>query len=84
MTVALLDIETFVHLDILDIHYIYACTEGGAHFPIAHALRLPEPTPKKIKLGCVTPFHSGPLATLRFGRRKVGGRKKKGRKRRKE
>ena len=24
----------------------YACAKGGAHFPIAHALRLPEPTKK--------------------------------------
>ena len=27
----------------------YACAEGGAHLPIAHALRLPEPTKKEGK-----------------------------------
>ena len=43
----------------------YACAEGGAHLPIAHALCLPEPT-KKNKSEGVPPLRSGPLAALRF------------------
>ena len=56
---------------------VYACAEGSDHLPIAHALRLPEPTNKKTSSGCVPPLRSGPLAALTFGRRKVSGRKKK-------
>ena len=61
----------------------YAFAEGGAHLPIAHALRPPEPTQKTKSSGCVPPLCSGPLVALRFGRRKVSGRKEK-RKRKKE
>ena len=49
---------------------------GGTHLPIAHTLRLPEPTKKPKSLGCVPPLRSGPVATLRFGRRKVCAWKK--------
>ena len=56
----------------------YACAEGGTHLLIALALRLPEPTKKNKSSGCVPQLHSGSLAALRFGRRKVSGRKKEG------
>ena len=45
----------------------YAYAEGGAHVPIAHALRLPEPIKKPKSEGCVPLLRSGPLAALRFG-----------------
>ena len=45
----------------------YACSEGGAHLPIAHKLRLPEPTKNPKSEGCVPPLRSGPLAAFRFG-----------------
>ena len=50
----------------IKINFEYACAEGGAHFPIAHALRLPEPTKNTKSEGCVPPIRSGPLAALRF------------------
>ena len=50
---------------------------GGAYLPIAHALRLTEPTKKPKSEGCVPTPRSGPLATLRFGSTwKEEGRKK--------
>ena len=45
----------------------YMCADGGAHLPIVHALRLPEPTQKTKSEGCVPPLRSGSLAALRFG-----------------
>ena len=55
----------------------YACTEGGAPLPIAHALRLPEPTNKPKSDGGVPPLGPGPLAALRFGNTCMERRKKK-------
>ena len=49
------------------IHLIHACAEVGAHLPIVHALRLPEPTKKPKSEGCVPPLRSGPLPALIFG-----------------
>ena len=55
----------------------YACAERGDHLPIAHALRLPEPTKKNKSTGCVPTLLSGPLAGRRFGSTRKERKRKK-------
>ena len=53
---------------------------GGVHLPIAHTLRLPEPTKKNKSEGCVPLLCSSLLAALNFGSTWKERKKKKERK----